>query len=59
MAVFDEKFHGVKGLTVVFPGKASLMFALARGVGEGFVTSLLGGKTLLWRTVPSSIGQEC
>jgi glycine/D-amino acid oxidase-like deaminating enzyme len=34
MVVFDAAFHGVRGLTVVFPGKASLMFALAREVAE-------------------------
>jgi hypothetical protein len=32
MVLFDEMFHGVDGLTVVFPGKASLMFVLAREV---------------------------
>jgi len=31
-AVFAEAHHGVRGLSVVFPGKASLMFALAREV---------------------------
>jgi hypothetical protein len=28
--VFDTAAHGVHGLTVMFPGKASLMFTLAR-----------------------------
>ena len=32
MVVFDHTFHNVHGLWVVFPGKASLMFALAREV---------------------------
>ena len=32
LAVFDTASHGVHGLTVMFPGKASLMFTLARTV---------------------------
>lgn len=32
LAVFDYRDHGVHGLTAVFPGKASLMFLLARHV---------------------------
>ena len=32
LAVFDTTSHGVHGLTVMFPGKASLMFTLARTV---------------------------
>ena len=30
--MFDTTSHGVHGLTVMFPGKATLMFTLARTV---------------------------
>jgi hypothetical protein len=40
MIVFDEAFHGVSGLTVVFPGKASLMFVLAREVAAQVMSEL-------------------
>jgi hypothetical protein len=39
MVVFDEKDHQVRGLWVLFPGKASLAFALAREVGRQILAS--------------------
>ena len=40
LAVFNESDHGVRGLTVALPGKASLMFALARQVADQVEASL-------------------
>ncbi len=39
-AVFQKADHGVEGLTVALPGKASLMFALARQVADQVEASL-------------------
>jgi hypothetical protein len=40
LASFGRTSYGVEGLTIVFPGKASLMFALARRVIEELDTRL-------------------
>jgi len=40
MVVFDESCHGVRGLRVLFPGKASLAFVLARLVGQAILAEV-------------------
>jgi glycine/D-amino acid oxidase-like deaminating enzyme len=44
LAVFDESYHGVRGLRVVFPGKASLAFLLARELAWQILAELQTGR---------------
>jgi glycine/D-amino acid oxidase-like deaminating enzyme len=53
-AIFGSRVHGVVGLTVALPGKASLMFSLARHVAKQVAGSHCHAPAAHWLETPPS-----